>query len=219
MTAKAIETRYAGHRFRSRLEARWAIFFDTLGIPWQYEPEGFELAAGRYLPDFYLPQQRLYYEVKGRRYNDHEQQLIWQLYEATGTTTALAWGNLPRNPDINGYDLHSRSGDAGHRGIIIYADYDYAWTACPEGKHFGLEYEARGARVNCECPKGEWADKQYWGNHPRITHAYENAHSARFEHGETPDPAALRASGAAIPAREPRGVVVAREALARARHA
>ena len=30
-TAKAIETRYAGHRFRSRLEARWAVFFDALG--------------------------------------------------------------------------------------------------------------------------------------------------------------------------------------------
>lgn len=31
-TIKAIETSYAGCRFRSRLEARWAVFFDTLGI-------------------------------------------------------------------------------------------------------------------------------------------------------------------------------------------
>lgn len=51
---KAIETRYAGCRFRSRLEARWAVFFNTLGIRWEYEPEGFELPSGRYLPDFYL---------------------------------------------------------------------------------------------------------------------------------------------------------------------
>ena len=53
---KAIETLYKGYRFRSRLEARWAVFFDALGIDWEYEPEGFEMADGtRYLPDFYLP--------------------------------------------------------------------------------------------------------------------------------------------------------------------
>ena len=52
---KPIETRYKGYRFRSRLEARWAVFFDTLGIEWEYEPEGFELSDGsRYLPDFLL---------------------------------------------------------------------------------------------------------------------------------------------------------------------
>lgn len=50
---KAIETRYKGYRFRSRLEARWAVFFDALGVAWEYEPEGFELGGGaRYLPDF-----------------------------------------------------------------------------------------------------------------------------------------------------------------------
>lgn len=52
MTIKAIETRYAGCRFRSRLEARWAVFFDTAGLEWQYEPEGFDLPSGWYLPDF-----------------------------------------------------------------------------------------------------------------------------------------------------------------------
>jgi hypothetical protein len=49
---KALETRYAGCRFRSRLEARWAVFFDHLGIKWDYEAEGFETSAGPYLPDF-----------------------------------------------------------------------------------------------------------------------------------------------------------------------
>lgn len=50
---KAIETTYRGYRFRSRLEARWAVFFDALGLKWEYEPEGFDLGeAGWYLPDF-----------------------------------------------------------------------------------------------------------------------------------------------------------------------
>ena len=50
---KAIDTPYAGHLFRSRTEARWAVFFDHMGLQWQYESEGFQLPTGtRYLPDF-----------------------------------------------------------------------------------------------------------------------------------------------------------------------
>lgn len=64
---RAIETRYKGYRFRSRLEARWAVFFDALGIEWEYEPEGYELSDGeRYLPDFELRNgpYRSLYEIK-----------------------------------------------------------------------------------------------------------------------------------------------------------
>lgn len=49
---RAIETRAYGCRFRSRLEARWAVFLTEAGFRWEYEPEGVELDAGRYLPDF-----------------------------------------------------------------------------------------------------------------------------------------------------------------------
>ena len=67
---KAIETKYNGYKFRSRLEARWAVFFDEMGIKYEYEPEGFEMSDGtKYLPDFYLPALDYYIEVKGK--NDH----------------------------------------------------------------------------------------------------------------------------------------------------
>lgn len=50
---KAIDTRYAGYLFRSRLEARFAVFMDALGWEWQYEAEGYDLPeTGFYLPDF-----------------------------------------------------------------------------------------------------------------------------------------------------------------------
>ena len=62
---KAIETLYKGYRFRSRLEARWAVFFDTLGIAWEYELEGYDLGSvGWYLPDFFLPAYDIWVEVK-----------------------------------------------------------------------------------------------------------------------------------------------------------
>lgn len=35
-----IPTRYKGYRFRSRLEARWAIFFDGLQLNWEFEAQG-----------------------------------------------------------------------------------------------------------------------------------------------------------------------------------
>lgn len=60
-----IPTRYRGCFFRSRLEARWAVFFDTMGIRFHYEPEGFLLPDGtKYLPDFYLPEIKWLAEVK-----------------------------------------------------------------------------------------------------------------------------------------------------------
>lgn len=62
---KPIETYYNGYRFRSRLEARWAVFFDSMEIQYEYEPEGFELPSGEYyLPDFHLPSLKTYVEVK-----------------------------------------------------------------------------------------------------------------------------------------------------------
>ena len=64
---KAIQTEYKGYLFRSRLEARWAVFFDAMGIEWEYEPEGIVLSDGtNYLPDFYLPHFHCYFEVKRR---------------------------------------------------------------------------------------------------------------------------------------------------------
>jgi hypothetical protein len=64
---KAIETLYKGYRFRSRLEARWAVFFDSLAWNWSYELEGYKFADGTcYLPDFYLPDLEIFVEIKGQ---------------------------------------------------------------------------------------------------------------------------------------------------------
>ena len=72
---KALETVYAGVRFRSRLEARWAVYFDRMKIRWDYEPEGLQISnrlyapdspdTFGYLPDFWFPDFGCYGEVKG----------------------------------------------------------------------------------------------------------------------------------------------------------
>ena len=62
---QTIPTKFDGYTFRSRLEARWAVFFRSMGIRYEYEIEGLTLADGnKYLPDFYLPDFSRYVEIK-----------------------------------------------------------------------------------------------------------------------------------------------------------
>jgi hypothetical protein len=71
-------------KFRSRLEARWAIVFDLHALMWCYEPEGMALDSGNYRPDFYLPELRTYVEVKPTEtsiYHTHAEEIIDEGYE------------------------------------------------------------------------------------------------------------------------------------------
>jgi hypothetical protein len=99
----AIETRYAGCRFRSRIEARWAVFFDRLGIEWDYEPQGYILPSGLYLADFHLPgiDKRGcggWVEVKGQKPNVREKQLARELAAASREAVAFALA-IPRGDE------------------------------------------------------------------------------------------------------------------------
>lgn len=59
-----IETRFRGYHFRSRLEARWYVFFEALGLRAEYEPQGFVTSSGAYLPDFFVNEWRTWIEIK-----------------------------------------------------------------------------------------------------------------------------------------------------------
>jgi len=70
---KALECAYSGRIFRSRLEARWAVFLDLLDVNWDYEPSFYQVGPELfYLPDFYLPDHQLWLEVKGAPFMDAE---------------------------------------------------------------------------------------------------------------------------------------------------
>jgi hypothetical protein len=56
---------YSGIKFRSTLEARWAVFFDAAEIRWDYEPEGYVVGGKPYRPDFLLRDCATWVEVKG----------------------------------------------------------------------------------------------------------------------------------------------------------
>jgi hypothetical protein len=61
----AIPTEFKSVRYRSRTEARWAVFFDSLGLTFRYEPQTIRLSSGEYyLPDFMIDDFEAHFEVK-----------------------------------------------------------------------------------------------------------------------------------------------------------
>jgi hypothetical protein len=194
-TIKAIETRAYGHRFRSRLEARYAVFLTTLGISWQYEPQGFELASGNYLPDFFLPL------FKGG---------TWLEIKPYGAGAYFGWGScnlkgIPQLRDDRLYEFADYAASANQNFFIAYglpsdafmngwADYNeeglleaafdpHAWCVCGCGKTVGIEFDGRGGRVFCpHC--NSYGDKGYSFGHERIRTAVNAARNTRFEYAE-----------------------------------
>ena len=114
MEIKAIPTIYKGYKFRSRLEARWAVFFDAMGIEWEYEREGFVLDrlaekddgdgviyGGNifYLPDFYLPKEDLWVEVKPYQFTELEGETLQRFARHFSIVAAIGL------PDTKEYTL------------------------------------------------------------------------------------------------------------------
>lgn len=65
MAIKPIPMTYEGVHFRSTLEADWAATLDRYNIKWIYEPEAYRINNINYLPDFFMPEIRVWAEVKG----------------------------------------------------------------------------------------------------------------------------------------------------------
>lgn len=119
---KAIPTRYKGYHFRSRLEARWAVFFDALGIKWEYEPEGFQLDNGdKYLPDFYFPEFKIYAEIKPSNKSEHK---CDEFFNSTGHPIVLLSGIPISESPYKMWCFHTNSGGGGDVIIdVIFSRY------------------------------------------------------------------------------------------------
>lgn len=133
---KAIPTEFNEVKYKSRLEARWAVFFSTLGIDALYEYEGYQLPSGWYLSDFYIPSMNAWFEVKPTELTQSEKKLCHELEEATGKKVIQLAGDI-------GY----RNAESGERGYECSFDADYYFCTCPECGKVGIEYWGRGERV------------------------------------------------------------------------
>lgn len=198
---KAIETRYNGYRFRSRLEARWAVFFDTLEIPYVYEPEGFELdEAGRYLPDFFLPEENCWIEIKPTYPTDKELDKAYHLAKHTRTNVYVYFGNIgkPKTKDIPfTNEVKLIDGSAAYEFAINIKE-EKETQVFLEPRIWAWQENVSDGRI-CIWPLHiinplsgvqrmigihdipDWNEKT-----PKLLSAYDKARQARFEFGETP---------------------------------
>jgi hypothetical protein len=200
-TFRPIETPYAGRLFRSRLEARWAVFYSAIGIAWTYEPEGYVLdntdptllarlhqawddpglfaPTIAYLPDFYLPEQRCYVEIKPEPPTEEAGHKARLLAQQTGRRVFIFFGQPGYHSD-GGYPYGQLSADSAH----LYRPDDgwdnfYCWCVCPTCGRFGIEFDGRSARLPCgHGAPGD--DKSYTNADPRLLQAYDRANRARF---------------------------------------
>lgn len=87
-----IQTVYKGYKFRSRLEARWAVFLDHLEVAWSYEKEGYDLSGRWYLPDFFIADWNCWLEIKGQEPDEEERYKCQLLAKESGKLVLLLVG-------------------------------------------------------------------------------------------------------------------------------
>lgn len=164
---RSIETQYNGYRFRSRLEARAAVFFDAAGVEYEYEPEGFILSDGSwYLPDFYVKpigkekndwgcgNCGWYVEVKGSM---DDKEGIRKAKLLDNTYLPNVWGVLLFTPDI-----------------LTAKGYSYFEVFTDDGQGCYMPTSLGSFAGHLDVP-ADLAIK-----------AQKKAKAARFEHGEHP---------------------------------
>lgn len=132
MTIRPIETHYAGHRFRSRLEARWAVFMNHLSIPWEYEPQGYLVDGVPYLPDFLVyPNTDLAFwlEIKGTFPDGDELAKAKGLAEGSGIPAYVYWAK-PEAPGPELVHLTEEQYLGAERDGYVWTD-DHGWREYP----------------------------------------------------------------------------------------
>jgi len=176
---KPIETYYKGYRFRSRLEARWAILLDHLNAEWEYEPEGFDMDGLYYLPDFKVTNhagrggKEIWIEVKGDM-TDTDREKILRFSE---DKPIYVVGNIPYGESfdviIDCMEKQCYSGDpAKYNFATVDGDFFGAFPCITKSGRFAL----LGDDSNYLCDANEL----------KTARAYTAARQARFEYGETP---------------------------------
>lgn len=198
----AIETTYKGYRFRSRLEAKWAVFFDTLRVPWEYETESYLLPSGPYLPDFIVGSMRVFFEVRPSGWTGSTE-LQAELSIATGRPCFVLCG-LPGVCDGTRHDPLRKTCDChviacsetlwddayeDHCGMIQISDAVFAAGRHSDGTLWVVTDPAAD-------PSYRWCVHMTpeYTTHERdplpflqeLREAAVAARSARFEHGEHP---------------------------------
>jgi hypothetical protein len=175
-TIRALTTQYAGRLFRSRAEARWAVFFDEMGLQWDHEPEGYDLGAGDwYLPDFWVHGINFWFEVKGQEPSDAEVRRCRALVMGTGKPALIAIG-----PPRLAEQLVAIFPDPDENEMWARARFVFAEDRRTAGEYWLLTENGCMSIGPVAGPD----HGRYPLIHNTVERAYEKAMSARFDGAE-----------------------------------
>jgi hypothetical protein len=102
----SVNTYFRRVGYRSRLEARWAVFLTVAGISFEYEPCKVGTSVGRYIPDFLLTfsdNRKCYVEIKPVHPTDDELTKIADLEIQTDHSCYIIAGNPESHIIIDPY--------------------------------------------------------------------------------------------------------------------
>jgi len=186
----AIETWYKGCRFRSRLEARWAVFFDTLGVKWTYEKQGYMLNGMPYLPDFWFDYPfgegwGFWLEVKPEPLTDAERDLLAALAKATGHRAFAVCGQpWPGDYSITVFQ-HHHGGEPERIPLLEGGELiETKWCDDPDAiPELFVRRDEKTFPFLSNLNRARDGGLE-WVNGEPLSAAFGKARSARFEHGE-----------------------------------
>jgi hypothetical protein len=179
---RAIKTRYKDIIYRSRVEARWAIFFDVLRVKHWYEYEGFVVDHKPYLPDFYLPDLKCFVEIKGIKPTKEEQELAYALARDSGMPVHIFSGSIPQSDMSTWADegFETFTFDTKGKEVMpkqLYLKEVYAVNKCSMCGTVGIVPRGWMNEIGC-CERSPSIHVP----HPDVVRAYRLARSARFEY-------------------------------------
>jgi hypothetical protein len=167
------------------------VFFDALGVEWEYEVEGFDLGDdGKYLPDFWLPQHGVWVEIKPAYPSETEMrkaerlsQLEYPVVLFYGIPSDEQDNTHPANGMVWAHDIKDSSAGAYFYDRVMWFIDDATDLPCLY-LNDGLDRVITTAKWdtlprNCCCYSEETGlVGSIW--HPRLHAAIIAARSARF---------------------------------------
>lgn len=138
---------YQGEYYDSQTEAAWARYFDEAGMPYIHEPSTFRFKVEMYTPDFFLPDQDTYVEVKNGIVTINEIEKVIQLARGVGSNVLLLNG-MPQNMNVHYFSPCSkrkvdslfdlRKVPEAHADLTFYRASDLTGAPLNESNHLAV---------------------------------------------------------------------------------
>ena len=186
---------YRGIRFRSKLEARWAVFFDLCGAEWEYEPD-VSVPGVYYQPDFLVKDvlsihgfcgdenpvipviDNLFVEVKGRMSRSDAEKVEkfseeHPILVVTDFPAGETWGDLFRSA-MDGVNPEEHE---------VNLQYSFGTV---DGDEFELiPAVATRDGLPSMALVGNGGNYERWADYRATEKAYSIARNVKFDHGQT----------------------------------